>query len=230
MKKYNFFQDDSKVRFQNFLLDEWFFRTKKIINENYSSKGKSRIIISERSPLTNIFIFINKLHEEGQLSDIDHHLLVNKSLEFQRLIIEDYQLSPLYIYLREGNEKILLNRVKNRNRHGEEMINADFLKSFTKRYDCLYNYHDHHHHHDQTIYPPRFIIELENFSFSNDDHDDGDDIDANHNVDVENVVQSPKIMMDQIVLFIDEKIDDYLSELSFIKFENNKKDFPLPSD
>ena len=99
MKKYNFFQDDSKVRFQNFLLDEWFFRTKKIIDENYSTKRKSCIIISERSPLTNMFIFINKLHKESQLSDVDHHLLVNKSLEFQRLIIEDYQLSPLYIYL-----------------------------------------------------------------------------------------------------------------------------------
>ena len=113
---------------------------------------KIRVIISERSFLSNDAVFIDLLGDGNFISEIDRHLLKIKSMEFFQALEEDYHLRPIFIRIKDEPENSL-RRVKERNRHGEEGIDLAYLQSLDRKYDNFY----------KTVSYPSYSLHLNEF-------------------------------------------------------------------
>ena len=128
-----FYQDPKKhaFSFQMMALQSRFEHIYKTINEN-----KGKIIICERSFLTDAEIFAKLQYEEGNISDIDYHIYRKWHAFFLNILNPDIRG---LIYLNTSPEECM-KRISVRNRKGEEDFSKDYMdKLDIKHKNWLYH-------------------------------------------------------------------------------------------
>lgn len=137
--EHNFFTKEDPFYTQNFIIDEAFMRSKRILSKQMNSlgKGKPNLIISERSLLSNMHTFIAQEFDSEELSPLDFNLLNLKSQNFYEILLKDFKLKP-YSVLLDDSVTNLLNRIKARNRQGEETLDKKHLSNLSVKYRNYY--------------------------------------------------------------------------------------------
>jgi deoxyadenosine/deoxycytidine kinase len=103
------------------------------IEQGKSFNLNNDIVISERSPLTNRYVFGEILFEDGDLQPLEYNLF-NK-------YFDNFAWIPdiiIYIYVPPN---ICLERVLKRNRGSENLISLDYLEKLDNKYDELLKNH-----------------------------------------------------------------------------------------
>ena len=99
---------------------------------NCIDKNPNAIIISERSLLTDKYIFTKMLHDDNKIDSYSYQIY---NLLFENFISKLPEHKYIYLYC---NPNIALQRIKKRNRIGEN-INLDYLINCNKYYENLFN-------------------------------------------------------------------------------------------
>ena len=128
-----------KTRFQHLIIDRFMENfMKKLKGEEEKQGEDGRILaITERSLRTNVEIFIEREVELGNIADIDGALLSWKSRAFQDLILNQYKMGVLYIYLKSSPAKCL-ERIRSRGRLEEQSVQLNYLEDLHARHERLY--------------------------------------------------------------------------------------------
>ena len=128
-----------KTRFQHLIIDRFMEIFMKKLKEEDERQGEDgRILaITERSLRTNVEIFIEREVELGNVDEIDGALLSWKSRAFHDLIIRQYKMSVLYVYLKSSPDKCL-ERIRSRGRPEEQTIHLEHLEELHTRHERLY--------------------------------------------------------------------------------------------
>ena len=113
--------------FQMLALFSRYSMLKKVMSEN-----RNKVIISERTLLTDKYVFAKMLHKQGNISDIHFQVYLQCFNE----IAKDYPVDHI-IYVKTDPE-ICHERIRKRSRIGEETIPLDYLL------DC-------HQHHEEYL-------------------------------------------------------------------------------
>jgi deoxyadenosine/deoxycytidine kinase len=125
-----FYKDKKRwsYTFQNCAILTRMLHTKKIIQEYKPSKGKLPIIITERSILTDRYVFAEMLHKEGLLDDLEWELYMKWFDSFAA----DLPIKGI-IHLSTSAETSQ-ERIHIRNREGEDGIMLDYLQLLDKQH------------------------------------------------------------------------------------------------
>ena len=128
-----------KTRFQHLIVDRFMEIFMKKLKEEDERQGEDgRILaITERSLRTNVEIFIEREVELGNIDDIDGALLSWKSRAFHDLILNQYKMDVLYVYLKSSPTECL-NRIRSRARSEEQSIQLSYLEDLHARHERLY--------------------------------------------------------------------------------------------
>jgi len=127
-----FYEDNIKhcFTFQMFALQSRMEYTLKIIQEN-----PGKLIICERSPLTDCEIFAKMLFEKGILSAEDF-CVYKKWYDFMLELIKPNIIGILYLQV-EPN--LCAKRIMQRNRDGEKNISLDYLQTLHDKHEKWLN-------------------------------------------------------------------------------------------
>lgn len=112
------------------LLKEAFDHAKKWEEEN---PGKVLKIITERTILSDYYIFASILHEDGYINDIE--MAVYK--KWFNTFSEEFTVSKI-IYIRSSVETCV-KRITLRNRNGENLIKKEYLEKLHEKHENLNN-------------------------------------------------------------------------------------------
>jgi len=93
---------------------------RRMVREN---KGKSIIIITERSLLTDKMVFARMLYDQGKIKEVDYQIYLQWFHEFA----DDFPLSHC-IYIK-ADPRICHQRIGERSRQGESSIPLDYLET-----------------------------------------------------------------------------------------------------
>ena len=115
------------LQFQHFIVDSSFHE----LVEKCEMLG-NRVMVTERSLLTNVFSFITPLYERGEIGRLDFLLLREKSLKHFDFILRTYALTPFFILLQDSPSNAM-KRVLTRGREGEEGVDLAYLTELGKR-------------------------------------------------------------------------------------------------
>ena len=115
------------LAFQMLALFSRYSMLKKVMSEN-----RNKVIISERTLLTDKYVFAKMLHKQGNISDIHFQVYLQCFNEFAK----DYPIDHI-VYVKTDPE-ICHERIRKRSRIGEETIPLDYLL------DC-------HQHHEEYL-------------------------------------------------------------------------------
>ena len=151
---YNLFnQTGQDTRLQHYIIDESYCRCKDLLRREWDlDLEKKKFVISERSLLSNAYSFIQKLVEDGRIQPVDFALLREKSLWLYQILVTDFNLRPVYIFLHDTPTN-LMKRVRQRDRQGEEELTEDYLDDLNQRYLRFYD----------TLTVPHKIIKLSEY-------------------------------------------------------------------
>ena len=114
---------------------------KKIMTEN-----KNKIIISERTLLTDKYVFANMLHKQGNILNLHFQVYLQCFEEFSK----DYPVDHI-IYVKTDPE-ICHSRIQKRGRIGEETIPLDYL------IDC-HQHHEGYLNDDDILNCPKLVLD-----------------------------------------------------------------------
>lgn len=146
------------VRLQHFIVDDGFSRQKITLTHAIQCREKRPVLVlSERSLLTNVPVFIEKLLDDGKIEPVDFALLREKSLQFHDFLLADFNLKPHFIFLNDTPAN-LMSRLRERNRRGEEGLTLGYLDDLNQRYLRFY----------QTLDAPSRIFDLTKYQRDND--------------------------------------------------------------
>ena len=133
-----FIQLGKDVRLQNFIVDDGYGRQKVVLTHATQCRDKRPVLVlSERSLVSNIPVFIEKLLDDKKIEPVDFALLREKSLQLHHFLLSDFKLKPIFILLND-NAANLMSRLRERNRIGEEDLTEDYLNDLTQRYLRFY--------------------------------------------------------------------------------------------
>ena len=123
----------------------WYKKLNKLyIDKIKNNKNKNKIIICiERSPITCMKIFTTDLLECKFITDWEYSLLERYYL--------DINWKPDCVFYLKCNPDKALNRIKIRNRNGENNINYDFLKKLHCKHEQMYNEKNNKYLNHKTI-------------------------------------------------------------------------------
>ncbi len=105
--------------FQNFVLNSFI--------ENfieYNSKYKNSILIFERSLHCIKNVFLEALYLEKKITKLEYNIF-NKTFELLTKLLDNYNIRIIYL---QTNPSICMERIKKRNRSGENNITLDYLE------------------------------------------------------------------------------------------------------
>lgn len=128
-----FYENPKKYAFsfQMMALQSRFEHLRNIIAQN-----KGKIIICERSFLTDSEVFAKLQHEEGNISDIDYHIYKKWHSFFLDILNPDIRG---IIYLNTSPAECM-KRIEVRKRKGEEGFSAEYMNKLDKKHkDWLYH-------------------------------------------------------------------------------------------
>ena len=123
------------VTFQNYVSDDamsLFFAKMGAID-----KKKVKIIIMERSLYTNPRIFAQQLLDQGKIDQLEFLLLMKKGDDFFNIMVDNFDLQPVFIHLYD-NVSASLDRLRKRNRRGEEICGENLLRDLDFRYKSMF--------------------------------------------------------------------------------------------
>jgi len=122
----HFYQDTTRwaYTFQTGAILTRFKRMKEMISQYTTPK----VMIMERSILTDKCIFAEMLHDSGEMTDMEWFLYN----EFYSLFYPMYPISGI-LYV-STNPEISKERIKQRDRKGEETISAEYLEALDKQH------------------------------------------------------------------------------------------------
>ena len=123
-----FYKDKKKYSyiFQSYVLFSRLSHIIKVIKENPNS-----IVITERCHLTDLYIFAKTLYEDGDISSIEWETYNLWHKELKQIFKIEIKGA---IYLRTTPE-ICYERIKKRNRNGEESIPLDYLRKLHDKHE-----------------------------------------------------------------------------------------------
>jgi deoxyadenosine/deoxycytidine kinase len=98
------------------------------MKEMISQYTTPKVMIMERSILTDKCIFAEMLHDSGEMTDMEWFLYN----EFYSLFYPMYPISGI-LYV-STNPEISKERIKQRDRKGEETISAEYLEALDKQH------------------------------------------------------------------------------------------------
>lgn len=124
-----FYSETEKYAF-SFQIMTFISRLNNILN--CIDKNPNAIIISERSLLTDKYIFAKMLHDDNKIDSYSYQIY---NLLFENFISKLPKHKYIYLYC---NPNIALQRIKKRNRIGEN-INLDYLTNCNKYHENLFN-------------------------------------------------------------------------------------------
>ena len=132
-----FDQIGQDVRLQHYIIDESYARAKTLLQTAVDTR-KPLLVIAERSLLSNVPVFIEKLSDDARIKPVDFALLKEKSIQLHNFLLTDFRLKPLYVFLHDNAEN-LMTRLKRRNRKGEEGVTEQYLDDLNQRYFKFYD-------------------------------------------------------------------------------------------
>ena len=121
------------LRFQNYIIDTHFYEMHTKGRQNFGN----RVVVTERSLYSNVFVFVEKLYNDGQIGRLDYLLLKEKSLKYFHLLLEEHSYVPFFVLLNDS-PSAAYHRIKKRGRRGEDRISVSYLEDLQKRYLDLY--------------------------------------------------------------------------------------------
>ena len=120
-----------RVRFQNYVSDLYLSQV-----SGKLQSGSDTCVISERSLLSNLSIFIEPAFEAGLIAETDYCLLKDKLLRFHDLLTRD--CATFFIYL-ESSVESCMRRIAERGRCEEKTITTEFMETMLVNHDRFYS-------------------------------------------------------------------------------------------
>ena len=99
----------------------------RIFELNKAKKSKKRIIVTERSVLTDKYIFAKMLYEDGYINEMENKMY-NKWFDNFRYNVD------CVVYIKTDIDKCA-ERIKKRARDGEDIISKDYLISLEEKHE-----------------------------------------------------------------------------------------------
>ena len=97
-------------------------RTKIVRDTISENKNKNIIIITERSLYTDKLVFAKMLFDQNKIEDVNYKIYLNWFDEFAK------EVEPSCIVYFQASTEVCMNRIKQRNRPGEQDIQYDYLE------------------------------------------------------------------------------------------------------
>ena len=136
----NRFDDRLSESFQNYVIDDYVNNfcdyAKAVIDAKQHHEDLA--FIQERSLFCNMRVFVKKMLDDKQCGDVQARLLLKKGDRFFQTINRQFNLVPIFIYLYDDVEHIF-DRLKRRNRPGEEMVSMEYLQDLNQRYEKIFH-------------------------------------------------------------------------------------------
>ena len=105
---------------------------------NKADMSNLKCVIVERSIYTNVRIFGEGLKDEGKITHLEYLTLMKKGTEFFEIMCQTYNLAPIFVHLFD-NVPATLERLRKRNREGEEVCGEELLADLKRRYFKLFD-------------------------------------------------------------------------------------------
>lgn len=116
----NYYKDQQKYAFP-FQMNAFVTRLRNI--QEAIKKNKYKFIVTERCILTDKNIFAKMLYDKGIMNELEYKIYLDLFQHFN-----EYMYKPIYVYMKTSPE-ICCQRIKQRNRQGEENIPLDYLQA-----------------------------------------------------------------------------------------------------
>ena len=129
------FNTDTAYLFQQYVCDTHF--TEFLREMNKADTNSLKAVIVERSLYTNVRIFGEALKDEGKITHLEYLTLIKKGTDFFVQMCRTFNLHPIFIHLFD-NVPATLERLKKRNREGEEVCGEELLTDLRQRYFDLF--------------------------------------------------------------------------------------------
>ena len=128
-----------KTRFQHLVIDRFLenFMERMQREEDEKDAHERILVITERSLKTNVDVFIQRETDIGNIESIDGAILSWKSEAFHEMMLNQYNMEDLYVYLKSDPSKCL-DRIQARARAEETDMNRVFLDDLHQRHEILY--------------------------------------------------------------------------------------------
>ena len=155
----NRFDDRLSEAFQNYVIDDYVSSFCSYAQSVIESKQSHEdfAFIQERSLFCNMRVFVKKMLDDEQCGEVQAKLLLKKGDLFFNMINKLFNIVPIFIYIHDDPEHIM-DRVRRRNRPGEEMITMEYIKDLNERYEKIFN-GDHFPHSVVKIYLGDYLVE-----------------------------------------------------------------------